>query len=40
MKKSQKSTPVTLIALVLTLFVVFVIAAFLLLGKADTNAEF
>ena len=40
MKKSQKSTPVTLIAFVLTLFVVFVIAAFLLLGKADTNAEF
>lgn len=38
--KKRKSTPVTLIAFVLTLFIVFVIAAFVLLGKADTNAEF
>ena len=38
MKEKRKSTPVTLIAFVLTLFVVFVVAAFILLGKADTNA--
>ncbi|MBO4235484.1 MAG: histidine kinase [Firmicutes bacterium] len=38
MKEKRKSTPVALIAFVLTLFVVFVVAAFILLGKADTNA--
>jgi len=39
MKKQNKSTPVTLIAFVITLFVIFVIVAFLLLGKGNTNAN-
>lgn len=38
--KKRKSTPITLIAFVITLFIVFVFAAFILLGRADTNAEF
>ncbi len=39
MKKQSKSTPVTLIAFFITLFVMFVVVAFILLGKANTNAN-
>ena len=38
MKKQKKSTPVTLIAFFITLLVVFIVAVFILLGRANTNA--
>lgn len=39
MKKSKKELPITLLAFFITLFVVFIAVAFILLGKANTNAE-
>jgi len=40
MKKNKKELPITLLAFFITLFVVFIAVAFILLGKASTNAEF
>ena len=39
MKKNKRELPITLLAFFITLFVVFIAVAFILLGKANTNAE-